>query len=254
MQKIASLPNTLMKPDTLLLLDNVSLIIDGKTLVDQVSFQVDRNEIVTIVGPNGAGKSTLINLALKLKKPTSGTVKLKPRLRIGYVPQSINRDYTMPVSVQDFIRLTKAKHKVSVYQQILEYLALGPMQNKLISDLSGGELRRVLFARALLNNPDLLVLDEPTAGVDVNGQKTFYQDLNKLRAQYQFAILMVSHDLHWVMSSTDRVICLNQHICCQGRPTQVVSDPSYLALFAKNEQAIPTEIAFYGHQHNHSHQ
>lgn len=246
--------DTLMNQQSLLFLDNVSLTIAGKTLLDQVSLQVSHNEIVTIVGPNGAGKSTLINVALKLKKPTSGTVKLKPRLRIGYVPQSINRDYTMPVSVRDFIRLTKARHKEATYQQTLEHLALSEMQNKLIGELSGGELRRVLFARALLNNPDLLVLDEPTAGVDVNGQKKFYQDLNGLREQYQFAVLMVSHDLHWVMSSTDRVICLNQHICCQGRPTQVVSDPGYLALFAKNDPAIPTEIAFYGHQHNHLHQ
>lgn len=248
----------------LLALDNINLTLDGKVILNDVSLSVAKDEIVTLVGPNGAGKSTLISIALGLRQADSGRVRRSPDMCIGYVPQSVNRDYTMPVSVKDFILLTKTRPNKTVYNDTIERLSLTAMQDKQISDLSGGELRRVLFARALLNHPDLLVLDEPTAGVDVAGQKNFYHDLNLLRQQYGFSILMVSHDLHLVMSATDRVICLNQHICCQGQPTHVLRDPQYQQLFycqGDNHQNTSlassingeSELAFYEHHHDHVH-
>lgn len=246
--------------NTLLTLSNISLQIADKTLLQQVDLTLKEKEIVTIVGPNGAGKTTLILIALGLLKPTSGTVKQhtidgKP-IRIGYVPQSINRDATMPISVIEFMQLAKHSPDKHHVKALLNDLGLAAIAKAFLSDLSGGELRRVLFARALLNRPHLLVLDEPTAGVDIAGQERFYHQLNQLRERYHFTILMVSHDLHLVMSTTDRVVCLNQHICCQGQPAQVINDPHYSALFdhespGQHEQL--SELAFYQHQHDHTH-
>lgn len=239
----------------LITLSDVSFSIDGKNILQSVDLHIDEREIVTIVGPNGAGKSTLLSVALHLRKPTSGHVKHRKKLRLAYVPQSINRDPTMPVSVMDFLQLAKSAPSKLAIQAILQELGLGKLSKTLINHLSGGELRRVLFARALLNKPELLVLDEPTAGVDVMGQEQFYEQLNALRERYQFAILMVSHDLHLVMSSTDRVVCLNQHICCQGQPVHVLHDPHYQALFGQLKQQPEQEpkLAFYEHHHDHEH-
>lgn len=241
----------MIKADTLLDLHDISLSIDNKVILQKINCSIQEKEIITLVGPNGAGKSTLLKIALGLKKPTSGRVYRQPALTVGYVPQSVNKDYTMPVSVTDFIRLAKTKHSYQQYQHIMQELSLQRLENKLLSELSGGELRHVLFARALLNNPKLLVLDEPTAGVDVSGQEAFYQELKALREQYGFAILLVSHDLHLVMSATDRVICLNQHICCQGHPVHVLQDPHYQALFSNQPTSSETAIAFYEHHHDH---
>lgn len=246
--------------DCLLSLSDVGYQIGDKTILRELNFDLKPKEIVTIVGPNGAGKTTLLSIALGLIKPTTGkvqrhTVGGQP-LRIGYVPQSINRDPTLPLNVGEFMALSKSSPTKTQIKQLLNDLNLSHLTNAFLSDLSGGELRRVLFARALLNRPHLLVLDEPTAGVDVAGQETFYHQLNVLRQQYHFAILMVSHDLHLVMSATDRVICLNGHICCQGKPAQVVNHPHYQALFATESKAVKdglAELAFFQHQHDHEH-
>lgn len=240
----------------LISLERVDYRMGDKSILQHIDFTLHSNEIVTIVGPNGAGKSTLLSLVLKLNQPTAGTVSYHQPLKIGYVPQSVNRDYTMPVSVLDFIMLTKQRKKKHEAIAIIQELGLTGLQSAFISELSGGELRRVLLARALLNHPDVLVLDEPTAGVDVSGQEQFYQQLGQWRDKYQFAILMVSHDLHLVMSKTDRVLCLNQHICCQGQPVQVLKDPHYLALFGQHESINTpesSELAFYEHHHDHTH-
>ncbi|PIE45177.1 MAG: zinc ABC transporter ATP-binding protein ZnuC [Gammaproteobacteria bacterium] len=244
----------------LIVLDHINYQIGDKVVLHDVNFTLHNREIVTVVGPNGAGKTTLLSIVLRLIKPTAGRVEHYPingeKLRIGYVPQLINRDKTMPVSVLEFIRLSKTRHAKNVLIQLLNDLNIGHLAYRFLSDLSGGEMRRVLFARALLNQPHLLVLDEPTAGVDINGQELFYHQLNELRQRYHFAILMVSHDLHLVMSATDRVICLNQHICCQGKPAHVLNHPHYQSLFA-NENSIGdenlAELAFYEHHHAHRH-
>ncbi len=245
---------------TLISLSNVSYQIGDKKILQSLNIELKAKEIVTIVGPNGAGKTTLLSVALGLLKPTTGQVVRYQvngqNLRIGYVPQSVNRDATLPITVSEFMRLSKSKPTKSIVKTLLAELNLSYLATAFLSNLSGGELRRVLFARALLNRPHLLVLDEPTAGVDIAGQEAFYHQLNELRERYQFAILMVSHDLHLVMSATDHVICLNQHICCQGKPAQVVDSPQYKALFEKESDTVQkglTELAFYQHQHDHNH-
>ncbi len=247
-----------MKP--LITLSDVDYHIGDKKILHGLNVELKAKEIVTIVGPNGAGKTTLLSVALGLLKPTSGKVVRHQidgqDLRIGYVPQSVNRDATLPITVAEFMGLSKSKPSKSTIQQLLDELNLSHLVTAFLSNLSGGELRRVLFARALLNRPHLLVLDEPTAGVDIAGQEAFYHQLNALRERYQFAILMVSHDLHLVMSATDHVICLNQHICCQGKPAQVVDSPQYKALFDKESDTVQdglTELAFYQHEHDHNH-
>jgi len=246
----------------MLSLENISFRPGETTILKNIDLTVSEHEIITIVGPNGAGKSTLLNIALGLIQPTSGKVNRRKNLTIGYVPQLINRDYTMPISVTDFVSLARTKkNKVSV-QQLLKELGLGELKDALLSNLSGGELRRALFARSLIATPELLVLDELTAGIDFVGQEDFYHQINILRNKYGFSILMVSHDLHLVMSATDRVICLNTHICCQGKPSYVLEDEHYLALFGRRQPIKPdagtpapkTEIAFYEHQHDHKHQ
>lgn len=236
----------------LLNLSAVGYRVGDKQILETVDFALNAEEIVTIVGPNGAGKTTLLSIALGLIKPTSGQVSRRSpdeqALRIGYVPQLVNRDSTLPLNVREFLGLSKSRPRAVVIEQLLDDLGLSPLAKTFLSELSGGELRRVLFARALLNRPHLLVLDEPTAGVDAVGQTAFYQQLNGLRERYRFTILMVSHDLHWVMSATDRVICLNKHICCQGEPSYVINHPNYRALFECEQDSISNhlpKLAFY---------
>lgn len=235
----------------LIQLDQVGYYINKKAILQDINLSLCTDEIYTIVGPNGAGKSTLLALALGLIKPTEGRVSRRPQLNIGYVPQSINRDYTIPINVIDFIRLSKTRFQPPEADTVLAELGLAKLKSALMHDLSGGELRRVLLARALLTKPKLLVLDEPTAGVDINGQASFYQRLNQWRQKHKFAILMVSHDLHLVMAATDRVMCLNTHVCCQGQPSYVLQHPNYQALFGSKNTNAP--MAFYEHQHDHSH-
>lgn len=232
----------------LIRLDNVGLTIGEKTILHDVSFSLNKSETITIVGPNGAGKSTLLSLALGLKKPTQGRISLKKSLRIGYVPQLINRDSAIPITVEHFVKLSKSVFKRQAISELFTELDIAHLSPSLLSNLSGGELRRVLLARALLNNPQVLILDEPTAGVDVTGQVAFYRRLAEWRERQHFAILMVSHDLHLVMASTDRVICLNKHICCQGKPMNVIHDEAYISLFGHTHLQAEKELSFYRHQ------
>lgn len=245
------MPATSAEP--LLQIDGISYRIGKKNILSNIDLHIHEREIVTLIGPNGAGKSTLLAVALGLKKPSAGRVQRRANLRIGYVPQSINRDATLPLRVSDFIRLAKRKIDPKTAQPLFADLGIDRLQSALLCDISGGELRRVLLARAMLNQPDLLVLDEPTAGIDASGQEAFYHRLNAWRQRQTLAILLVSHDLHLVMSATDRVVCLNQHICCQGQPIHVLQDPHYLALFGQKNRPDP-ELAFYEHRHHPTHE
>lgn len=237
--------------DCLLALQSVSLKIDERVLLDSIDLTLHAGEIVTVIGPNGAGKTTLLRVALGLQKPTSGKITSSPDIRVGYVPQKLHIDPTFPITVRRFLALNRV-HKKLNFEELLadvgaEHVIDSPLQN-----LSGGELQRVLMARALMREPNILVLDEPVQGVDVHGQVELYDLISRVRIERNCAILMVSHDLHLVMSSTDRVICLNQHICCSGTPEIVVTDPAYAELFGP-KAASHLSVYLHEKEHQHSH-
>ncbi len=231
---------------SLIAADQLSLTLGQTNILDRISISIEPNEIVTLVGPNGAGKSSLVKVLLGLISPSSGEVHRHPSLKIGYVPQHFNVDPSMPMSVRYL--LSQASN--DGIDAIAERLTISHLLDRPVYRLSGGEKQRVLMARALLLKPNLLVLDEPAQGVDVGGQVELYALINQLRDELDCSVLVISHDLHLVMASTDRVICLNHHICCHGLPTDVQSDPAYKALLGeRGAQAL----ALYQHHHDHHH-
>lgn len=240
-------------------LKNVSLSINGRTILHDISLELQKDSILTVIGPNGAGKSTLLRILLGLQQADSGSVYRQDNLRIGYVPQKVTIDAQMPLSVRYFIQLgcVKGIKKGKRDQQdklntALEDVGARHVIDQPVQSLSGGEFQRVLLARALLREPELLVLDEPAQGVDVNGQSQLYQLIDKLVEERGFGVLMVSHDLHLVMANTDKVLCLNQHICCSGHPEDVSKHPEYMNLFG--DLASTESIAIYTHDHDHEHE
>jgi zinc transport system ATP-binding protein len=214
-----------------------------------VDLAVTAGEIVTLIGPNGSGKTTLVRAALGLLQPSSGRIWRKPKLRIGYVPQKLSVDASLPLSVRRFVTLGRHVNAYSA-GAALDELDLGAMSEQAIQSLSGGEMRRVLLARAMAHRPELLVLDEPTAGVDVGGQADLYGLIEELRKRHGCAVVLISHDLHLVMASTDRVVCINHHVCCTGTPKDIAQHPEYLTLFGSHHKA---RLALYTHHHDHAH-
>jgi zinc transport system ATP-binding protein len=214
-----------------------------------VLLQIAERQIVTLIGPNGAGKTTLVKIALGLLPASQGIVTRKPDLRIGYMPQRLRLETTMPMSVQRFLQLVPGARSEAISTALGEVGADNLLRASL-HGLSGGEMQRILLARALLLQPELLVLDEPTQGVDLKGQAELYRLITRIRDRHHCGVLMVSHDLHLVMSATDEVICLNQHVCCHGHPEQVSNDPIYLEMFGKQGAEA---MAVYTHHHNHRH-
>lgn len=233
----------------LISLEKVSVNFDQRRVLADVSLSLEQGRILTLLGPNGAGKSTLVRVVLGLIAPTAGTVQRTPHLRVGYVPQKIHLDVTLPLTVERFMRLragVKSQDIVPALKRVqATHLLKYPLQK-----LSGGETQRVLLARALLNLPQLLVLDEPTQGVDVNGQVALYDLIDQLRRELNCGVLMVSHDLHLVMAKTDEVLCLNHHICCSGTPEAVSRHPEFISMFGSRGAE---QLAIYRHQHNHRH-
>ncbi len=223
----------------------------NRDVLTGINLQVNPGEIVTLIGPNGAGKTTLVRIALGLQAPSSGQRLVKKGLRIGYMPQKLHIDDTMPLTVNRFLKLTGCR--LTAVNDALSRTGVAHVLQSPLQSLSGGELQRVLLARALLHKPHLLVLDEPVQGVDVTGQKELYQLItdirNESKSQEHCAVLMVSHELHLVMASTDKVICINQHVCCSGHPHQVKQHPAYLRLFGGESD----ELAVYTHHHDHHH-
>ncbi len=237
------------KNSSLASLNNISLSIQGKSILQNISLELQAGKILTVIGPNGAGKSTLVKILLGLEKADSGECYRKPKLRIGYVPQKIEIDSLMPLTVKRFIALA-GKSNSNDISKVLTDVGVSTLKNQAIQQLSGGEFQRVLLARALIRKPELLVLDEPAQGVDVLGQAELYEQISSLKKHYKLGVLMVSHDLHLVMKNTDQVLCLNQHICCSGQPDDVSQHPEYQKLFGN----LPIEsLAVYTHQHNHCH-
>jgi zinc transport system ATP-binding protein len=227
----------------------ISLQFGQRQVLQNISLNITERQIVTLIGPNGAGKTSLVKIVLGLIKPSSGTVERKKGIRIGYMPQRLQVDQGMPVSVSKFLTLA-ANARNSEIDRVLDEVGASPLRGSQLHSLSGGEMQRVLLARALIQDPQLLVLDEPAQGVDVNGQAALYRLIADIRNRHECGILLVSHDLHLVMSATDEVICLNQHVCCHGHPEQVSNDPAYLELFGKKDAET---LAVYTHHHNHSH-
>ena len=227
---------------------DVTVLKDHKKILDSVSLQINQGEIVTLIGPNGSGKTSLIKSLTGLIKVTSGVVSRKQSLKIAYVPQQLDIDPAMPLTVLSFLKLESTDEQAIATK--LSRAGAQNLSNYQVSHLSGGELRRVLLARALLKNADLLVLDEPSAGLDFSGQAQLYELLTDIRNETQCGILLVSHDLHLVMAATDKVICLNHHICCEGKPSDINQHPEYLRLFSGQHSEA---VSVYNHHHNHEH-
>lgn len=230
-------------------LEHVAVSFGQRTVLNDISLSLAPGRIMTLLGPNGAGKSTLVRVVLGLVKPDRGHLKRADGLRIGYVPQKLHLDVTLPLTVDRFMRLRPGVKKSDILPALQRvqaaHLLDAPMQK-----LSGGENQRVLLARALLNMPQLLVLDEPTQGVDVNGQLALYNLIDTLRHELGCGVLMVSHDLHLVMAKTDEVLCLNHHICCSGTPEAVSVHPEFISMFGP---VGAEQLAVYRHHHNHRH-
>jgi len=219
-----------------------------QTVVEGVDLTLRRGALTTLIGPNGAGKTTLLRLILGLERASEGDLRVVDGVRVGYVPQHVHIDESLPITVRRFLNLGGAdRHAI---EATLRAVGAEHVIDSAFQSISGGEMRRVLLARALLRDPDLLVLDEPTAGVDLQGQAELYEIIDTVRREKQCAVLMVSHDLHVVMAATDEVICLNHHVCCSGAPDTVSEHPEYLALFGP--KAAQTH-AVYTHHHDHEH-
>lgn len=228
---------------------NLTVTHNNKAIVDDVSFAIHHNEIVTLIGPNGGGKTTLARAMVGITKYQKGTITTQTKTRIGYVPQNVTLNPLIPMSAQGFLHLspfynTRLKHR------LLSRLRLKGIENYQFSALSGGEKQRVLLARSLLNSPQLLILDEPAQGLDVDGQIWLYELVRDYAKENQCAVLLISHDLHLVMSATDRVLCMQNHICCSGSPQEISVHPTYQKLFGAK---IAAHFAIYKHNHSHSH-
>ena len=228
---------------------NVGIKRQNKWLVKDISLEVNRGEILTLIGPNGSGKTTTIKLVSGILKPDDGTINSQKDIKLSYVPQNMNVDWTIPINVEYFMRLTNSIDKKNILKS-LNLAGVDHLINEQIQTLSGGEFQRVLISRAIAREPDLLILDEPLQGLDYNGEKLLYNLINKIKDEIKCGIILVSHNLHMVMATTDHVICLNGHICCSGTPDIVSQSKEYIALFGPRKFE---GLAFYTHKHNHTH-
>jgi zinc transport system ATP-binding protein len=245
------------RPDSLGAFDPAALISarglgfarNGRVLLNGIDLDIRKREIVTLIGPNGAGKTTLVRVLLGLEQPDRGEVRRRNGIRIGYVPQRFDVDAVIPMTVERFLKLGGEASPEDI-GAILDEVGAGHTRRQQLSQLSGGELQRVVLARALLRDPDLLVLDEPVQGVDYTGEAELYNLIARLRDERGFGVLLVSHDLHIVMARSDRVVCLNRHVCCSGIPETVAQHPAYARLFGPEAARA---FAVYRHHHDHSH-
>jgi zinc transport system ATP-binding protein len=227
-------------------LENIGLRINNQQIISQISLTLKKGEITTLIGPNGGGKTSIARILLGVLKPTSGKIQKDAKLKVGYMPQKLVIDKTIPMTVDGFLKLST--HKVVFDDEInnlIMRLKLNQILNKQIHDLSGGQMQKVLFLRSIINKPNLLVLDEPTQYMDISASEEFYQIIDEIRKSQHCAILLISHDLYMVMQKTDFVFCVNHHICCHGSPES-------LSLFG-NRSIVGKSLAVYQHHHDHKH-
>ncbi|MCF2906629.1 metal ABC transporter ATP-binding protein [Octadecabacter sp. CECT 8868] len=229
--------------------EGLSVRYGARTVLSNVSLRIERGEIVTIVGPNGSGKTSMLRAIIGAVKPYRGRVTQGRDVTIGYVPQKLHIDETLPITVSRFLKLPSGATALDI-EHALAQAGVPDLVNAQLSQLSGGQFQRVLLARALIKKPDLLLLDEATQGLDQRGSASFYQQIESVRQETGCAVLMISHELHVVMSASDRVICLNGHVCCEGTPAVVASAPEYRALFGTGTGGA---LALYRHEHDHGH-
>ena len=229
-------------------LNNAGFKQNDKWLVEGVSLTVKKGKIVTLIGPNGSGKSTTAKIALGIYKNIEGSVE-KYTNKVGYVPQKISIDWTLPLRVYDFMLLTE-NIKEEAIDEALTLTGVIHLKNKNLGNLSGGEFQRVLIARAISKKPELLVLDEPVQGVDYTGEIALYELIKRISDTLNCGILLISHDLHTVMTATDHVVCLNGHVCCSGSPMDVAKNNEYKTLFGEQASQI---LSVYEHKHDHVH-
>lgn len=234
---------------SLVRVENLSVNYGARTVLSRVSLNVEPGEIVTIVGPNGSGKTSLLRAIIGAVKPLEGRVTRERGVKLGYVPQKLHIDETLPITVSRFLRLTGGVTATEIDHALIQ-AGVPDLSKAQMSQLSGGQFQRVLLARALIGQPDLLLLDEATQGLDQRGSASFYQQIERVRQETGCAVLMISHELHVVMSASDRVICLNGHVCCEGTPAVVASAPEYRALFGTGTGGA---LALYRHEHDHGH-
>jgi zinc transport system ATP-binding protein len=235
-------------PEPLVRLKGAGLKRSGRWLVRGVDLDVRPGEIVTLIGPNGSGKSSTAKMALGVLEVDEGSVDRRTNLKSAYVPQKVNIDWTLPLRVDVLLRLTQKLSDQDV-SEALDSTGAGHLAKAEVRHLSGGEFQRVMLARALARKPDFLVLDEPAQGVDFAGEIVLYDLIKKARDQIGCGILLISHDLHMVMAATDRVVCLNGHVCCQGTPDRVANMSEFKQLFGDKAGAL----ALYQHRHDHTH-
>ena len=235
---------------TLISAHNISLSHHGKSVLDNVSFELKQGEFITLIGPNGAGKSSLIKVLLGLIKADSGDIKRSSSIRLGYTPQTFSPNPFIPISVIGFLNLNQKVESCFMHETAL-LTGIEGLLNSPLKSLSGGELQRVLLTRALLNKPNILILDEPAQNLDMNGQMHLYKLIQDIHQQQGCAVLMVSHDLHRVMKESTQVLCLYRHICCMGQPETIIKDSQFNDLFADQMDEL---MATYEHHHNHCHE
>jgi zinc transport system ATP-binding protein len=233
----------------LIKISDLSIKYGSKIVLKGMDLSLNSGEIVTIVGPNGSGKTTLFKAIIGTAPVSTGKIEIRPDLKIGYVPQQIKIDQSLPMTVERFLMLVQ-KTNNKIFGKALDLVGTERLLKLQMSSLSGGELQRVLLARALINEPEVLLLDEATRGLDQPGVAAFYRKIDNIRKNTNCAVLMISHDLHVVMGASDRVICLNGHICCEGPPQAVASSPEYQALFGSD---VDGTFALYKHRHDHEH-
>jgi zinc transport system ATP-binding protein len=236
--------------EALVKLTNISHNYEATEVLKDINLEILSESITTVIGPNGAGKTTLAKIIVGIENPGKGTLYRKKGLKVSYIPQKLALDKNLPLDINSFLELlSQGQSTKSQIKEALKEVALEKPLNISVHTLSGGQFQKLMLAAALLNNPELIVLDEATQGLDVTSQANFYKIIERIKTEYKCAVFMISHDLFTVMSRSEKVICLNKHVCCKGMPSQIIDNPEYIKMFGRKEDIL----SIYSHNHDHSH-